>query len=329
MRKYSPRSPSPTATVSLPARFSISARSAVRAARASGISSSWRVEHAAGDTDRAACRGDVRREAAAQVERQSGPSQPALQQDEAAALSDVAARFVALEDEPVDEIFERRVAGAKAARFREHPGAGAAHLADDAAPATTRPDRRSPTPARAARAAAARRGNVVYGAEAQAEGAAGMGGDPFEAREHAIEPVLELGVEDADTAGARACDRERHVAMSGRGDRMKFATGSPCSCGSPACGRSRGTRRRHTRARATTRGRADHVRRLADPLPCLHSMLGRETASRHERRQRCSVLPPRHGEQQGSDAASASMGEESLRPFTLARLYLNRLCPRF
>ena len=62
------------------------------------------VEHAAGDADGPARGGHVRRQAAAQVQRQRGSAEPLLQQDEAAVFADVAAGLVALEQQAVDEI---------------------------------------------------------------------------------------------------------------------------------------------------------------------------------------------------------------------------------
>ena len=87
------------------------------------------VEHATDNADGAASRRDVRRQATAEIQRQAGPAEPLLEQDEAAVFTDVAASLVALQQHAIDDP-ERRLARFGRAHFSEDLEAGATQLID-------------------------------------------------------------------------------------------------------------------------------------------------------------------------------------------------------
>ena len=82
------------------------------------------VEHAPGNADGAASSRDVRGQAPAEIQRQTGPAEPLLEQDEATVFTDVAASLVSLQQQAIDER-ERRLARVRRAHFSEdlQPGA--------------------------------------------------------------------------------------------------------------------------------------------------------------------------------------------------------------
>ena len=175
------------------------------------------VEHAARDADGTAGRRDVRRQAAAEVERQAGAAEPLLQEDEAAVLADEATGFVALEQQPVDEI-EGGIAGIGHEHLGQHLDAGQAHGRDvgcggrQAVAVEDQPPQAAPDE-RQERFGAP----DIEAVQFQAEAAAGMGGEDVELAQERRQVVGQFAVEHADTAGTRPGDRKRRTAKPGRG----------------------------------------------------------------------------------------------------------------
>ncbi|HEY2559978.1 MAG TPA: hypothetical protein VGI48_09760 [Caldimonas sp.] len=160
------------------------------------------VEDAARDAHRAARRRDVGCQPTAHIEGQTCSSEPSLQQDEAAALADIAARLVALEEEAVQERLAIGVECTVGPHLGKHLGAGPAHRAHEVGVLAgdfeidDQPGQAAPHERRKRLA-----GACCYRTETEPERASRMRGDSIECLEHAVEPRLEFGIEDADGAG--------------------------------------------------------------------------------------------------------------------------------